>query len=232
MQRILIVDDEPEYCAELTVFLQSHGFQVSAIQDSRLVEERLRSFDPHLVVLDQFLGNDTASKLLAASRLNGVPCIVVTGRSDPLERILHLELGADDEISKTESPRELLARIHSVLRRTHGRPVAAAQPAPSTAWRFLADRRELIRPDGTPCHLTSAEFETLRALIAANGEPVGRAELCRLALRRDLPAGDRAVDTLIRKLREKIDPIRGENVIKSVRHLGYVFVGFPETEAG
>ena len=101
--------------------------------------------------------------------------------------------------------------------------------ASTRGWRFAPERRELFRPDGRQCHLTTAEFETLNALVAANGAPVGRADLGHVVFRRELHPGDRAVDTIIRKLRLKIERPGEQSVIKTVRQLGYVFVGFPDT---
>lgn len=231
--RVLILDDEVEFCEELGDYLRAHGFNVAAIQDPKLFDETVERFDPELLLLDQFLGRTTASELLAGLRVgNDLPCIIVTGRSDPTERIVHLELGADDEVAKTVHPRELLARIRSVLRRSQPRATNGAPAAPSVparSWRFVADRRELYRPDGRQCHLTTAEFETLNALVAANGSPVSRNELGRIVFRRDLHSGDRAVDTIIRKLRQKIERPGEQSVIKTVRQLGYVFVGFPDS---
>lgn len=239
---ILLLDDDPTYSSELRDFLQFHGCAVSVVHDVEEFEAALPQVSPDLVLLDKCLSDTTGTEVLR--RLRGqteLPCIIITGRSDQMDRIVNLELGADDEFDKSLPPRELLARIRTVLRRARAlqsrlppakdasdRQAARSLSGPDGSWRLSLPRRELVRPDGTVCHLTASEFETLRILADAAGEPVSRAELSERVFRRPLAPNDRAVDTAVRKIREKIRLGNGPDAIKSVRNVGYVFVGFGE----
>lgn len=226
--RILVVDDDPDFAQLLGDYLGLHGCTVQAAQDEAGLRTAVDSFTPDLVLLDQRLGHVSGTDVLRGLRaVSDVPCIIVTGASETMDRIVNLEIGADDEIEKSITPREMLARIRSVLRRRRreGDP-PAEQARPS--WHLDTERRVLRRPGGAICALTNAEFETLQMLHAAKGNPVSRAELCRHVFGRPFRVGDRAVDTIVKNLRRKIEPEASEFVsIQAVRTFGYVFVGFP-----
>lgn len=236
--KILLLDDDPDDCAQLAGYLEAHGFSVATAQTRGAFAARLAEAEPDLIILDQKLGETTATDVLRALRArHDTPCIVVSGMADPLERVVNLELGADDEVAKSVAPRELLARIRSLLRRT--RRMAEPTPAlpadsgpagagPAGRWVLSRERRELLRPDGRDCGLTTAEFETLRILVDRRSEPVTRKELMQAVFHRPWKADDRAVDTVVRKLRRKIAGDHGNASIKAVRPTGYVFVGFPD----
>ncbi len=229
---IILVDDEPDFSEEISMFLESHGIQCHLISDPREVLHGVEKVDPDLMVLDQNLGSTTGMEVLRDVRKTSqVPCIILTGLQDPIDRILGLELGADDYISKTAMPREILARIRAVLRRTRTAAVPARAPelveADPSGWIFRVVERELYRPDGLPCHLTSAEFGLLQALIEAAGQPVDREALTERIFNRPYRAGDRGVDGLVVKVRRKVEPDPANPVvIKSARQQGYVFTGF------
>jgi DNA-binding response OmpR family regulator len=227
--RILVVDDDPDFAQLLGDYLGLHGCQVQAAEDEPQLRSAVAEFEPDLVLLDQRLGHVSGTDVLRALRaVSDVPCIIVTGASETMDRIVNLEIGADDEMEKTITPREMLARIRSVLRRRRreGDPPAAEAARPS--WNLDTERRILRQPGGAVCSLTNAEFETLQMLHAAKGNPVSRAELCRQVFGRPFRVGDRAVDTIVKNLRRKIEPETSEFVsIQAVRTFGYVFVGFP-----
>lgn len=231
---LLLLDDDRAYCAQLADYLALHGCAVAAAHTAGEFEARLAAGRYDLVLLDQRLGGTTGTEVLKRMRQrSGLPCIIITGRSDPLDRIVNLEVGADDEIDKAAPPRELLARIRAVLRRGGSGTPDGALPSPAapagdggTGWRFCAARGVLRRPDGSRCHLTKAEAALLQALVEARGRPVPRALLSERALGRGLAAGDRAVDTLVKKLRRKIEPGGRPVSILTVRPVGYVFTGF------
>lgn len=230
--RILILDDDPDYCVQLSGYLEAYGFEVAAVHTRHSFLAQLSEAQPDLIILDQRLGETSASDVLRALRARfDTPCIVVSGLADPLERVVNLELGADDEVAKSVAPRELLARIRSLLRRSNrATPTRTVLPAPAEAagrWILLRERRELLRPDGRDCCLTTAEFETLRILVDRRSQPVTRKELMHAVFHRPWKSDDRAVDTVVRKLRRKIAGDRGDGGIKAVRPTGYVFVGFP-----
>ena len=232
--RLLVLDDDKAFGEQLSAYLEANGCTVRAEQDARQLDAVMASFQPDLVLLDQRLGETTGTEVLKRLReRSNVPCIVITGMSDPTDRIVNLEIGADDEIDKTVPRRELLARIRAVLRR--GARPAPPAPAAATAepaadaggWVFSVIKRELWRPDGTPCRLTTAEFEVLRLLHEKEGVPVSRITLSEQVFGRPYEVGDRAVDTAVNKLRRKIEPGEESTAIKSVRPMGYVFAGFP-----
>jgi DNA-binding response OmpR family regulator len=226
--RILIVNDDPGFVQLLGDYLRLHGYQVQAARDELQLRSAVDNFAPDLVLLDQRLGHVSGTDVLRGLRVvSDVPCIIVAGVSETMDRIVNLEIGADDEMEKTVAPREMLARIRSVLRRRRREGNPSAEPARPN-WHLDIERRTLRRPGGEICPLTNAEFETLRMLHAANGNPVGRAELCRHVFRRPFRVGDRAVDTIVKNLRHKIEPEASEFVsIQAVRAFGYVFVDFP-----
>lgn len=225
---ILILDDDPAYCAAMSAYLESQGCRVVSIQDPGGLDDALLAARPDLLLLDQRLGGTTGTDVLLRIReVTNLPCIMVTGHSDAVDRIVNLEIGADDEVEKTVPPREMLARIRSVLRRYRGQAPAVAAGVPAAGgWQLSLARRELKRPDGTLCPLTTAEFEALRVLHEANGEAVSRAVLSLQVFRRPFDPTDRAVDTVVRKLRQKVDRENGDRVIKTVRSIGYMFAGF------
>lgn len=235
MPRILLIDDDARYSAELAAFLQVHGCRFRSIADPRQIQSVFVAFTPDLVLLDQRLGLTTGTEVLRELRTwSNVPCIVVTGMADPMDRVVNLEVGADDEVDKSVPPRELLARIRAVLRRNARGSAPAQHPAeaavPMRGWVLASQLRELRRPDGTLCHLTSAEFETLHLLFMAGGKPVRRSAICERVFGRPFRAGDRSVDTVVAKLRRKLEPDGSTRAIKTVRPFGYVFTGFPEPE--
>lgn len=231
--RILLIDDDPRYGNELSAYLQMHGCRLRAIADPRQVQSTFVAFAPDLVLLDQRLGVTTGTEVLRELRTwSNVPCIVVTGMPDPTDRVVNLEVGADDEVDKSVPSRELLARIRAVLRRnarasTQAEP-AGQEPMPMRGWKFSPQLRELYRPDGTLCHLTSAEFDTLNLLHMAGGKAVRRSAICERVFGRPFRQGDRSVDTIVAKLRRKLEPGGASRAIKTVRPFGYVFTGFPE----
>jgi len=233
--RILLFDDDPAYCGEMSRYLQAYGFAVTAVLNAADFADRLAAEAPDLILLDQRLGDRTGTDVLRGLRTQtDTPCIIVTGAPDPLDRVVNLELGADDDVDKSAPSRELLARIRAVLRRS--RAAAAAPPSPPAPppapalrerWTLQPDRRELRGDDGAVCLLTAAEFAILRMLHDRRGRLIGRPELMGAAFGRPWKPEDRAVDTVVRKLRLKIDPLGGDGGIKAARGNGYVCVGFP-----
>jgi DNA-binding response OmpR family regulator len=225
--RILVLDDDPAYGRQIGAYLQAQGCVVSVTEDPTAFGEEVSRFSPDLILLDQRLGEVRGTEVLMnLRRHSSVPCIIITGLSDVTDRILNLEVGADDEIEKSAAPRELLARIRAVLRRQAAAHIAARTVAVRDrrieGWTLSAMRRDLIRPDGSSCGLTGSEFETLSLLWDAVGRPVSRGIICDRVFKRPYRPEDRAVDTVVMKLRLKIAP----GSIRAVRIAGYVFTGF------
>lgn len=223
-ERILLLDADGAHLRRLAQYLTGHGYRVTAIQDAGEVAMRLQLDPPDLILLEQRLGEVTGTEVLREIRaVSNVPVIILTALSDPVDRIINLEMGADDQVHKSVPEREILARMRAVLRR-----VQPAAERPRQGWTISEAQRDVFRPDGRPCALTTAEFGVLRRLAAAQGEAVSRAELCEHVFGRPLHPGDRAVDTVISKLRDKL----GAHVIVTVRPLGYAFAGLPDPTSG
>lgn len=226
---ILLIDDDPAFGEELAAFLEDHGFTCECVVRPDKVLAMMAELQPILLLIDQRLGAISGTDVLRAVRgVSDVPCVILTGINDPVDRILGLELGADDYIHKTAMPREILARIRAVLRRTRTFATAAAPAArEQAAWDLRVAEHELYRPDGSPCRLTFAEFTLLRALVEARGEPLSRDILTEAVFDRPYRPGDRAIDSLIVRLRRRLEPDPEQPiVIKSARQQGYLFTGF------
>ena len=232
---VLLVEDEDGYADELGEYLQNHGLTSTRISRLDRLCDTVQQIAPRVVALDQFVHGVDALVLLPQLRAvfaGGI--VLLTGNSDQTDRGVGLELGADDFIVKTQPPREILARLRAVIRRSAAMPApdiaAPAQPAESEdgpRWRIDLERRALFAPDGTPVHLTSTEFELLAFLSPRIGRPASRAELYDAILRR-APTGpeDRAIDNLVSRVRAALAPfLHAHNPIRSMRGIGYVFVG-------
>lgn len=228
-KRILIVDDDQRLRDLLVRYLNDQGFHADAVGDGIAMDRFLAAGSPDLMVLDLMLPGEDGLALCRKLRGGGsqLPIIMLTARGDEVDRIVGLEMGADDYLPKPFNPRELLARINAVLRRRL--PVAA--PADSAAatsrfgpFEFDASTRRLTR-DGVNLPLTSGEFTLLNVLISHPRQPLSRDKLMELARGRELDAFDRSVDVQISRLRKLIeaDPAH-PRYIQTVWGFGYVFV--------
>lgn len=233
MTHVLIVDDDLAFAEELASYLENNGFRASVCEEPSRVMDPANLDGVDAILLDKRMPDVNGLDILRNLRsVSSLPCILLTGASDEIDKIVSLEVGADDHVSKSWQPRELVARLRAVLRRS-GRAQAsfttlAAAAVPAAGWIFSEEKRELFRPDGSACQLTTAEFEVLRLLVRAQGKTVTREEICRQAFNRPYRAGDRAADMIIVRLRRILEAAKGEpRVLKSVRPLGYVFTGFP-----
>jgi len=225
---VLVVDDDREIRDLLGRFLKGHGFRVTAAADGRAMFEALSDGRFDLVVLDLMLPGEDGLSL--CRRLRGesdLPVIMLTAMGEATDRIVGLEVGADDYLAKPFNPRELLARVRAVLRRA-GAPKRAGE-APGDAitfdgWRLDLARRELRRPDGALVPLTAGEFDLLAVLAERPGRVLSREQLLDLTRGREAQPFDRSVDVQLSRLRRKIeaDP-REPAIIKTVRGGGYVF---------
>ncbi|MGG5811289.1 winged helix-turn-helix domain-containing protein [Falsiroseomonas sp. CW058] len=227
--RIVLIDREQEAGTGTAAYLGRNGLQVDMLPAADSTLRHVASRPPGLVVLHHRLELDRDLGLLRRIRaVSAVPTIMrAMDADDEVDRVMALELGADDYLSSHASPRELLARIRSVLRRAGG----GAVPAGESGWRICPRQRELFGPDGAPRGLTSAEYELLHGLVRQQGVPVQRDALSLAVLRRPYHPEDRALDNLVLRLRRKLnDDGASARLIKSVRGVGYVFVGFDAAE--
>jgi two-component system phosphate regulon response regulator OmpR len=229
--RILVIDDDAELRTLLLRYLGENGFEVRVAADAEHADKLLgrEAFD--LMVLDLMLPGEDGLSICRRLRAQGevLPIIMLTARGDPVDRIVGLEIGADDYVPKPFSPRELLARIQAMLRRQSmlgARPVAAnTGVARFGDFEFDLATHVLTRND-TPVELTSSEFALLRAFVGNAGRPLSRERLMELAHGRDHDATDRSVDVQVLRLRRLIEPDPSKpRYIKTVWGTGYVFVG-------
>jgi two-component system response regulator CpxR len=230
MERILIIDDDVELCDLVAQFLEPEGFSAEAVQDGAAGLERAKSGEHVLIVLDVMLPRMNGLELLRRlRRVSSIPVILLTARGDDVDRIVGLELGADDYLPKPFNPRELVARIHAVLRRS--RP--EARPAGSAPERIQVGDLELdvgarvVRQAGHPVELTTVEFNLLEALLRNAGRVVTRDQLAKEVLGRTFTPYDRSLDMHISNLRRKLgDQAKGRELIKTIRSVGYLY-SFP-----
>lgn len=232
-QRIYVVDDDVEICQSLEEYLPEMGYEVLTASDGSDLQDALATFRPDLIVLDLGLPGDDGFTLAQEIRATSeVPIIMLTGRSDEVDRIVGLEVGADDYVTKPYSPREFLARLKAVLRRT--RRTESAEPAAADAinaevvdfagWKFdLVDRR-LVSQSGVEVKLTNSEFSILAALVAAPQRVLSRSELLAFSRKYGDEVHERSIDNQIYKLRHKLEEdSKDPRLIKTQRGVGYIF---------
>jgi two-component system OmpR family response regulator len=232
--RVLIVDDDGQIRQLLAGFLKDNGLDVALARDGVEMRAALSSQAIDLVVLDLMLpgtgGLDLCREL---RRSSSVPVIMLTAKGDDTDRIVGLEVGADDYLAKPFNPRELLARINAVLRRSRGdgEPSAVSRSGYRfDGWRVDLARRELINPEGVLVELSGAEFDLLIAFMESPNRVLSRDWLLETARNRTADVFDRSVDVLVSRLRRKIEQ-GGDSaqehrpeVIKTVRGAGYLFM--------
>ena len=219
-QLILIVEDDAKIADMLANYLHMHGFATELCGDGHNAVARVRQQAPALVVLDLMLpGLDGLAVCTAVRRVSTVPIIMVTARVDEIDRLLGLDTGADDYVCKPFSPREVVARIKALLRRSEGalaKPVVAA---------FAVDEaRQQIKWRGQPLPLTPVEFRLMRQLMSHPGQVFARARLLDTLHEDQRDVSDRAIDSHIKNLRRKLEQAgTGEAGISSVYGVGYRF---------
>lgn len=231
MEKILLVDDDKGLCELLEEFLESEGFEVEAIHDGEHAVPKALGERFSLVILDVMLpGLGGTEVLKSIRRQSSVPVLMLTARGDDVDRIVGLELGADDYLPKPFNPRELVARIRAILRRgrmetsgeTQGNVLRVADLAIDPAARHVS-------VGGTRIDLTTVEFDLLETLAQAAGTAFSRENLVRQVLKRPFSPFDRSLDVHVSNLRRKIGTYPdGSERIKTVRGLGYILAMPPE----
>jgi len=237
-QHILIVDDDREIRDLLSRFLAKNGYRTSMAADGREMRKALSERGIDLIILDLMLPGEDGLTLCRNLRAeSGVPVIMLTAKGDEIDRIVGLEMGADDYLAKPFNPRELVARIKAVLRRagdgagglSRGRRVEAETVLMFSGWHFDLEKRELTSPEGVLVPLSAGEFGLLAALAGHPGRVLSRDRLLDLARGREAVAFDRSIDVQISRLRRKIETNpREPMLIKTVRGGGYMFASTVE----
>ena len=234
-ERILIVDDDPRIRQMVTRYFEGEGFLVTGASDGASMRKALADYTVDLILLDLVLPNSEDGLALAREvrASSDVPIVMLTGRDDVVDRIIGLEVGADDYIPKPFHLREVLARVRSILRRR--RPVEAPQVEIGQVfafdgWRLEISRRRLLNPNDEEVDLTTGEFDMLTVMIRNAGRVLTRDMLMDQTRGRQMEAFDRAIDAQIARLRKKIETNPTHPVlIRSVRGVGYIFTAETST---
>ena len=232
MANILLGDDDEELTQLLQEYLHNHGIQSDCVHDGEAVIERLKSamhdsapYD--LLVLDIMMPKiDGLSVLRQLPAISDIPVIMLTAKGEEIDRIIGLELGADDYITKPCNPRELLARINAVIKRSRitvsGAATSEHTPLPESRL-YLDQNQRICQIDGVELQVTGTEFDLLLALLKQKGEVVNKAWLSQHVLQRELQPFDRSLDVHVSRLRKKLQPFHDEP-IKAIRGKGYQLV--------
>ena len=225
---LLVVDDDADLRLLVSRFLQRHGYRVSVAQDGRAMRDVMIRSSVDLVLLDVMLpgqnGFDLCREIRATQQ---VPIIMLTARGDETDRVIGLEVGADDYITKPFSSRELLARVRALLRRMRGGR-SATEPESADAimfdgWRLDLRCRELLSPGGALVDLSTGEYDMLVAFIEHPNRVLSREMLMEFTKTRPAEAFDRTIDVQVSRLRRKLADSEDSRMIKTVRGAGYMF---------
>jgi two-component system phosphate regulon response regulator OmpR len=226
--RIIVVDDDADLRSLTQKFLSGHGFVVRTVPSGSALDTALQREPADAIVLDLMMPGEDGLSVCRRLRAAGdtTPILMLTARGEPVDRIIGLEMGADDYLGKPFLPRELVARLSAILRRTGPRGLHTAEtPIRFGPFELNVESMVLLR-EGTPVPLSSREFALLAALAASPGRPLSRAQLIERALGRDAEVTDRAIDVQVTRLRKAL----GENPadpawIKTVWSVGYLLAG-------
>jgi two-component system OmpR family response regulator len=234
---ILIVDDDAETRRLLQAYLEKQGYRVTTAADGRALRKALDIARPDLIVLDLMLPGEDGLEICRDLRIrSNVPVIMLTARGEETDRIVGLEMGADDYLAKPANPRELLARIKSVLRRARSLPEnlkpEAVKSLRFAGWTLDVVTRNLTAPDGVVVPLSGTEFKLLRVFLAHPDRVLSRDQLIDLMISRDAGPFDRAIDVQVSRLRQRLrEDAREPQIIKTVRGEGYVLAAKVEASS-
>jgi DNA-binding response OmpR family regulator len=228
-KKIFVVDDDPRLCRLVGHYLGDEGYNVRTATNSAELQRLMDTEEPDLIILDIVLpGEDGFSIARSLRAQSNVPIIMLTGKSTPVDKVVGLELGADDYITKPFDHRELLARLHSLFRRVDQipahMPVEEHSVAHFAGWRLDLVGHELTSPEATKVYLTTHEWNLLYGFVTNQGRALTRDEIIELVSGREWAPQDRSIDVLVGKLRAKIeDDLKHPKLIKTIRGVGYKF---------
>lgn len=226
---ILVVDDHADIRDLLKRFLEQHGYRVTCARDGREMKKLLEHSTIELIVLDLMLPGEDGLTLCRELRVHSaIPIVMLTAMGEDMDRIVGLEMGADDYLAKPFNPRELLARIKAVLRRSQPHENRSEEMSVSryyfAHWQLDMARRELIDSEGLSISLSTAEFDLLKVFLERPQRVLSRDQLLDLARGREAQAFDRAIDTQVSRLRRKLElDAKNPELIKTVWGGGYLF---------
>lgn len=229
MNSILVIDDDIELCELLKEYLVPEGFEVEAVHDSNKGIERALSGEHDFVVLDVMLPGVSGFEVLRAlRRTSTVPVLMLTARGEDVDRIVGLEMGADDYLPKPFNPRELVARIRAIRRRGETKRETEQEEAINEQITVgdvdLDAGTRMVRKSGRAVDLTAAEFDLLDMLLKSAGHVISRKDLVSKVLGRGLDPFDRSIDVHISSLRKKLGhKVKGMERIKTIRGIGYLY---------
>lgn len=226
--RLLLLDDDADFASELAEYLQSYGFAVTAISEITELFSALNSGSkPDAVLLDQFIGPvDILPKISEIRAVFSGAVLVLTGNKQEMDRVIGLEVGSDDFLLKSQSPREILARIRAVMRRIEHKEPPPQRPAVVIHgdWQPNPSAFDLIGPGGARAGLTGAQYRTLEILWANAGKPVEREKINTYVFGQQHTTVSRSVDVLVSQVRRKLASACGDDYqIRAIRGSGYVF---------
>ena len=233
---LLVVDDDREIRALVGEYLKKNGYRVSLAADGRQMESVLEESRIDLVILDLMLpGKDGLSLCRDLRSRSNLPVLMLTAKSNPFDRVIGLEMGADDYLVKPFEPRELLARIRSVLRRTQALPVNSALQPPQryrfAGWTLDVGTHQLVSSQAVVVTLSGAEFRLLQVFLTHPNRVLTRDQLMDLLQGRDADHFDRSIDLRVSRLRQKLgDDARAPELIKTLRNEGYILAAMVEPE--
>jgi two-component system phosphate regulon response regulator OmpR len=231
VEHILVVDDDVRIRQMLARYFEDEGYRVTAVADGAAMRAQIHVTAFNIILLDLVLPGESGLELAREIRARSdVPIMMLTGKDDVLDRIVGLELGADDYMAKPFHLREVLARVRTIMRRRNQAPAGRAPEAEDRigfeGWMLDLGRRELMAPGNVATELTTGEFDMLAVFLRHPGRVLSRETLMDLTRGRNLEAFDRTIDAQIARLRKKIeDDVTNPQLIKSVRGIGYVFTG-------
>ena len=229
MNRILIIEDDLDLCELLGKYLHREGFEFEMVHNGKQGVDHALSRDYSLMVLDVMLPELNGFEVLSSIRSkSNLPVLMLTARGDEVDRIVGLEMGADDYLPKPFNPRELIARIRAILRRVKPELPIGHSPKSTESITVgdveLDNRTRMVIRGGEQLALTSVEFELLEALLRSAGQIVSREELVKSILGRNFSPLDRSIDTHVSNLRKKLGhSVNGIERIKTIRNVGYLY---------
>jgi len=236
-EHLLVVDDDREIRNLLTEYLTQAGFRVTAVGDGKAMRRAIEANRIDLVILDLMLPGEDGLSLCRdmRTRSNSLPVLMLTARGDEVDRIVGLEMGADDYLAKPFNPRELLARIKTILRRAQALPPnleqAEAKAFRFAGWTLDVATRNVKAPDGLVVPLSGAEYRLLRVFLDHPQRVLPRDQLLELANKREAILFDRSIDVLVGRLRKRLgDDSKEPTLIKTVRGEGYVLAATVDIE--